>query len=172
MIVPDTLITYYLEMTDSSQFRPAFSSDPQVTMRHIPNPDVTFYRHLYREVGQDWRWRDRLLMSDAELAAALAEPGREVHVLYVDDQPAGYVELVSLSDEVEIAYFGLFPAYLGRGLGKHLLSCGIERAWTIGTRRLWLHTCNLDAPHALANYLNRGFQVYYVEEKPMPDRYR
>ncbi|MCB9452189.1 MAG: GNAT family N-acetyltransferase [Anaerolineaceae bacterium] len=169
---PNTLVTTYLEMTDPAQFRPAFSVDPAVTVRRAAMPDVMFYRTLYRGVGAAWRWRDRLLMSDAELAAALADPNCEVHVLYVADSPAGYVELVRTGHTVEIAYFGLFPAFLGRGLGKHLLSCGIERAWALGAKRVWLHTCNLDAPHALANYLKRGFQVFQIDEQPMPERYR
>ncbi|MCB9454469.1 MAG: GNAT family N-acetyltransferase [Anaerolineaceae bacterium] len=168
---PETLVTTYLEMTAPAQFRPAFSNAPEVHVYRAKMPDVTLYRALYHGVGEAWRWRDRLLLSDSELAAALAEPGREVHVLYVDSAPAGYVELVLADKAVEIAYFGLFPAYLGRGLGKHLLSCGIERAWAMGGERIWLHTCNLDAPHALANYLKRGFQVCRVEKKPMPERY-
>jgi hypothetical protein len=28
-----------------------------------------------------------------------------------------------------------------------------------GTTRVWLHTCTLDGPHALANYRARGFDV-------------
>jgi GNAT superfamily N-acetyltransferase len=169
--LPATLVTTYLEITDPAQARLAFTTAPGVDVRRADMPDVAFYRALYRGVGEAWRWRDRLLLSDAELAAELIEPGREVHVLYVDDLPAGYVELVLAESAVEIVYFGLFPAYLGRGLGKHLLSCGITRAWKLGGKRVWLHTCNLDAPHALANYLKRGFQVYHVDERPMPERY-
>ena len=63
------------------------------------------------------------------------------------------------------------PRYMGRGLGKHLLSYGISRAWEMDADRVWLHTCNLDGPHALANYQKRGFKVFKVEEEPMPERY-
>ena len=57
------------------------------------------------------------------------------------------------------------------GLGKHLLSYGIERAWEADIERLWLHTCNLDSPHALDNYLKRGFHIYKMHRQPMPERY-
>jgi GNAT superfamily N-acetyltransferase len=60
---------------------------------------------------------------------------------------------------------------MGKGLGKHLLSYGIAQAWNNGAKRLWVHTCNLDGPYALNNYIKRGFSVYKVDEQPMPERY-
>jgi ribosomal protein S18 acetylase RimI-like enzyme len=89
----------------------------------------------------------------------------------VQGAPAGYVELRQQVDSTEIAYFGLRPEYFGMGLGKHLLSYGIQQAWDGGANRLWVHTCNLDGPYALDNYIKRGFRVYKTEEQPMPKRY-
>jgi hypothetical protein len=37
--------------------------------------------------------------------------------------------------------------------------------------KVWLHTCNLDSPHALDNYLKRGFFIYKLHQYPMPERY-
>ncbi|MBA3872529.1 MAG: N-acetyltransferase, partial [Anaerolineae bacterium] len=51
------------------------------------------------------------------------------------------------------------------------LSYAIHRAWMDGAKRIWLHTCNLDGPYALDNYIKRGFSVYKTEEEPMPQRY-
>jgi GNAT superfamily N-acetyltransferase len=65
---------------------------------------------------------------------------------------------------VEIAYFGLLPAYVGRGLGKYLLSEAAARAWTLQPSRVWLHTSTLDHPAALPNYLARGFSISRVEQ--------
>jgi len=62
--------------------------------------------------------------------------------------------------------------YLGRGLGKHLLSHGIAYAWNKGTQRLWIHTSNLDSPYALDNCIKRGFKIYRIEKEPMPELYR
>ena len=67
-------------------------------------------------------------------------------------------------DSVEVAYFGLVPEALGRGLGKHLLSCAVRDAWALGPARVWLHTCTLDHPNALPNYVARGFVPYKTEE--------
>ena len=52
---------------------------------------------------------------------------------------------------------------LGCGLGRHLLTCAVEVAWAIGASRVWLHTCTLDDPAALPNYLARGFTPYKTE---------
>ena len=44
----------------------------------------------------------------------------------------------------------------------------MRAAWAEKPERVWLHTCTLDHPHALRNYLRRGFlvvrkEVYQVE---------
>lgn len=169
-----SLITTYLHMTDPAQFRPAYAcSTPgrALMVAQVHGIDVSFYRFLYNSVGEQWRWRDRRVLSDRELAAILADPQTSVHVLYVNGVPAGYVELIERGKDTEIAYFGLRPQFIGHGLGKHLLSYGIARAWDGGAQRVWLHTCNLDGPHALDNYLKRGFEIYDTHEQPMPERY-
>lgn len=169
--IPESLVTTYLEMTDRAQFRPAYVPHSRVQIIRMERPDVSFYRFLYSEVGGGWRWRDRLMISENELQELISRPGVSVHVLYVDGVPAGYVELFKEGDQTEIAYFGLRPDFTGMGLGKHLLSYAIDTAWNEGAKRVWVHTCNLDAPHALENYQKRGMQVYHVENQPMPQRY-
>lgn len=169
--IPNTLVTSYLHMTDRSQFSPSFIHDHRVTIFPMNMADVSFYRFLYSEVGRDYRWRDRLLISEHELRAAISEPGVTVHVMYVQGVPAGYVELSKTGDETEVAYFGLRPEFHGNGYGKHLLSYGIAKAWEDSAKRVWVHTCNLDGTYALSNYLKRGFKVYETHETPMPSRY-
>ncbi|MBE0690317.1 MAG: GNAT family N-acetyltransferase [Anaerolineae bacterium] len=171
--VPETLVITHLHMTSPDQFQPAFVSTPHgVEILECEAPDIDFYRFLYSSVGYHLRWRDRLLMPDAELNVILRSPKTSIHVLYVHGTPAGYVELEEQPRATEIAYFGLRPQYQGRGLGKHLLSYGIAQAWEAGAQRVWVHTCNMDGQHALSNYTKRGFSVFRVDEQPMPDRYR
>lgn len=169
---PRTLVTTYLEMVDRGQFKPTFVHDDEVSILPMETPDPSFYMFLYRSVGEGWSWRDRLLLSRSELCDLLSSPNRSVYVMYVSGIAAGYVELDKQGDSVEIAYFGLREEFMGRGLGKHLLSYGISQAWKKGARRVWLHTCNLDSPHAMSNYLKRGFAVYQTHEEPMPQRYQ
>src|SRR5438034_8495738 len=44
--------------------------------------------------------------------------------------------------------------------GVQTCALPISRAWAKGARRVWVHTCSLDGPTALANYQGRGFRVY------------
>jgi GNAT superfamily N-acetyltransferase len=71
---------------------------------------------------------------------------------------------------VEIAYFGLAEPFIGRGIGKAMLTRAAEEAWALRPARVWLHTCTLDSAHALPNYLARGFIPFrrerYVAELP------
>lgn len=171
--MPSSLITWYLEMADLTQFRPAWLTDTHdLRITRWPEPDITAYRALYSAVGDGWRWRDRLIMADEALRAALHSPNCSVYVLTTGSERAGYYELERQGEQTEIAYFGLAPAFHGRGLGKHLLSAAVQRAWADGARRLWVHTCNLDAPAALENYIRRGFVIYQTTEEPMPERYK
>jgi GNAT superfamily N-acetyltransferase len=153
--------TWYLEMLRPDELRPAAPPGPEVNVvrAEIPSPELS--RFLYTAVGSDWFWIDRLGWDAAQWLRYLDRPEVETWVLYVSGTPAGYVELQTQAEgNVEIAYFGLMPRFIGRGLGGHLLTFGVQRAWSLGASRVWVHTCSLDGPYALANYLARGFQVY------------
>ena len=85
-------------------------------------------------------------------------------ILSWDGDLAGFFELRTEEDgAVEIALFGLVPKVQGKGFGKHLLTGAAETAWAIGATRVWLHTCTLDHPAALPNYLARGFREFKQE---------
>lgn len=126
---------------------------------------VDEYRALYRLVGERWHWRDRLAWSDERLAAWLERDEVEVWVLEVGGAPAGYFELLRHeSGWVEIVYFGLAGAAIGRGLGGWMLARAAEAAWALDATWVGLNTCTLDGPSALPNYLARGFVPYRTEE--------
>ena len=125
---------------------------------YVPFPTVPYYRSLYDAVGKDYYWLSRRKMSDEALAAILGDPRDELHVLHVEGTPAGFAELDrSRPDEIELVQFGLMPEYIGQGLGRWFLQWTIDRAWSYEPRRFWLHTCTLDHPAALPNYLKAGF---------------
>lgn len=157
-----TVTTTYLELAGRAAFRPATLDDPAVLVMDARTPLAAFARFLYAAVGRDYHWTDRHTWTDERLRDYLARPATTVLVLYYDGTPAGYVELNAAAGEAgtEIAYFGIIPDFQGRGLGKHLLSVGVARAFADGAARVWLHTCTLDGPHALANYRARGFVPY------------
>lgn len=166
---PSILTTTYLEMISPDEFVPSYVENPQVKIEQLQAVDVDFYLSLYRGVGEQLAWRDRILMPKEELSEALGKAS--IYVMSVNGTPAGYVELEVQGSDVEIAYFGLFKDYQGLGLGKHLLSYGIEKAWELGPQRVYVHTCNLDGAHAMSNYTRRGFKIYMQTQEPMPERY-
>jgi ribosomal protein S18 acetylase RimI-like enzyme len=149
----------YLEMLSPEQLRPTADPDPRPNIERIEKCPVSFFRYLYREVGRQFHWTDRLGWSDAAVQRHLDDPGLSVWVMSWRGAPAGYYELRKSEDgSTEIAYFGLLPEFIGRGWGGYLLSQAVESAWAGGTHRVWLHTCTLDHPAALPNYLKRGFR--------------
>lgn len=158
----------WLELRSREQLRPATLDDPELLLLAAREPAVGYSRFLYDAVGRDYAWTDRRAWSDTALYDYLARPTTTLLVLYWRGVPAGYLELNAASDEpgTEIAYFGVLPAFHGRGFGKHLLSLGARRAFDDGATRVWLHTCTLDGPHALANYQARGFTPYRTLTEP------
>jgi GNAT superfamily N-acetyltransferase len=154
----------YLQLNDPDEFTATFITDEGAEIVRVENCPASFYRYLYGEVGRLYHWIDRLVWTDEEIVAHLAQAHLSLYVLYYQGAPAGYFELSKEEDgSTEIAYFGLLQEFIGRGLGKHLLSTAIQQAWQDGARRVWLHTCTLDDPAALPNYLKRGFQPFNEE---------
>ncbi|MEE1926835.1 GNAT family N-acetyltransferase [Streptomyces sp. TRM 70351] len=174
-----SVTTWSLEQTSPQDLRPVREADGgsgvRIVRAEVPSPE--FSRFLYTAVGADVTWTDRLDWSHARWRAFLERPGTETWVAWEHGTPAGYLELDAQPDGVvEISYFGLLPAFRGRGTGKLLLSRGTARAWDLAgrwpgrepTRRVWLHTCSKDGPHARANYERRGFTVFDVRTAAEP----
>lgn len=168
---PVDVVRTYLEMSSPSQLRPGAPLPAGCTLRQ-EHPGAAAYRALYAAVGDAHHWRDRLAWDDGALAAWLARPDVSVWVLRRGEEALGYFELVRGGGAAgtEIAYFGLVPGAIGQGLGGTLLTEATRAAWAGGAPRVWLHTCTLDHPAALPNYLARGFTVArterYVAELP------
>ncbi len=162
----------YLELRDPANLRPARESELPARVERVESCPVGFYRALYRDVGERWHWRDRLAWSDERVAEHLGRESVAIFVMRVGTDVAGYFELEEHDDDsVEIAYFGLRPEFFGRGLGGELLTQAVREAWRTGAKRVWLHTCTLDSPRALPNYLARGFEPFreewYTTDVPM-----
>lgn len=142
---------------------------PQVTWRPLPanavlDParriDVATYRDLYDRVGQDWLWWLRRMMPDDMLARLLADPAVAVQVLRVDGAVAGFFELDATPwPDVNLSYFGLLPAAIGKGIGFSLLGAAIEQVFAGPVRGMTVNTCTADHPRALPNYQRAGFRI-------------
>ncbi|GAA3684801.1 GNAT family N-acetyltransferase [Nonomuraea antimicrobica] len=166
--------TTTLEMLSAPVGAPRALPD-EVRLDRAPAVTPEYARFLYGLVGGPWHWTDRLGWSRRQWAEELAVQGTEFWILYGGGLPLGYVHLHPTQEEdgthVEIRYFGLTEQAIGRGLGGRLLEHGIRAAWSLPERfdladvtRVWVHTCTLDGPAALANYQGRGLRVCGVEE--------
>jgi ribosomal protein S18 acetylase RimI-like enzyme len=168
-----TVTTYYLEMTSPADLRPGRNQGVELDVRQAKVPCPELNRFFYSAIGGDWYWIDKLPWTYEQWRAYVSRPELETWVGYHAGTPAGYFELEALpATGVEIAYFGLLPQFFGKGLGGALLTTTIEKAWQRKPARVWVHTCNLDHPSAMANYQARGFRLYKQEseEKELPDR--
>jgi GNAT superfamily N-acetyltransferase len=170
------VVRTYLQLRTPEQLRAVRVDDPGVEFLRREAIAVDHYRRLYQGVGDRWYWRDRNAWSDERLASHLASPVIYVWEALANGETAGFFEIVRHDDGgVEIAYFGLVAAFIGRGLGKLMLTRAAEEAWSLGATLVWLHTCTLVSPHALPNYTARGFEevrketfVHQIDENVIP----
>lgn len=173
-----TKTTYYLEMTHPDDLRSKTVERPGLRVERMTTPCPEFNKFLHTVVGHPYRWGGRRGWTAGDWIAYICRDELQTWVAYVDGTPAGYFELEkSPQGEVEIKNIGLLPPFIGQGLGGHLLTVAVQRAWApveagpdagggMGATRVWLHTCTHDHPHALQNYLARGFRVCKTEVEP------
>lgn len=154
----------FLEMRDPGALGRAEAPSADVSIERQEQCPPALWRYLYTEVGREYHWVDRLPWTDADITRYLADPAIELWIARVGGEPAGYFELRRDGDgAIEVAYFGLLPGFTGQGLGKFVLTTAVQRAWSLGATRVWLHTSSLDHSSAFPNYLARGFSVWKQE---------
>jgi GNAT superfamily N-acetyltransferase len=162
------MVTTYLEMRSPDQLRPKRCPDARFRIQELKERNWRFNRDLYFAVGEMWSWIDKRVWTHQQWKKYGLAPELRTFGAYYDNSLAGYYELRRDAEGgVEIAYFGLLPKFIGRGLGGALLTHTIEEAWSrrngIAPKRVWVHTCTLDHPRALANYQARGMVIYKQE---------
>jgi GNAT superfamily N-acetyltransferase len=159
--VSAAVTTTYLELADPGAIRPPAGPVPRgFATRVVRDPAVN--ADLYRRVGADYSWVDRLGWDEGEWSRWAERV--ETHLVELDGEPCGYFELdLDGPGSAKISMFGLLQEFHGRGLGGHALTAALTRALELRPR-VWLTTNSLDAPHALANYQARGMRAFRVEE--------
>lgn len=163
--------TYWLELGSPAELRSKPFALEGVTLARLRGEERARATQLWTEVGRGF-WREREDWPAARWQEHLDTAHTRFTAAELSARDVGFFELVREGDEVEIAGFGLLPDWRGRGLGAGLLSAATREAFALGARRIWLHTATDDHPHALPNYLARGYRVYREEllVHPMPGR--
>jgi GNAT superfamily N-acetyltransferase len=159
------MTVWFLEQRKPSQMnemvRPVPDAGRLLTIELLIAPELSHYRWMFNTVGQPWNWYSRNEVTDLELSKIIHDPRIEVFQLLQGDRLVGFAELDRRqSTEVELKFFGLFPAWTGCGLGRRLLTLVLNQAWSTNPSRVWLHTCSDDHPAALKLYLSAGFQIF------------
>ena len=160
----EEITIFYLQMDSPQQLQPGKPAQ-DLEVREARVKQWPLNRFLYEYVGGPWDWKEKLTWSPQQWQNYAESDQLRTWVAYSEGSPAGYFELEKPAGKVvEIKYFGLAQAFIGKGFGGHLLSCAIEEAWHWGeVERVWVHTCSLDHPSALANYEARGMRIYKTE---------
>jgi GNAT superfamily N-acetyltransferase len=139
------------------------ADDPQGrwTLRRVEAPGLDWFRDLYRRIGAEWLWFSRLRMTDAKLAATIQSPLIEMYALVQDGRDEGVLELdFRNAGECELRLFGVTADLIGSGAGRWLMNRALELIWSRPVTRVWVHTCSLDHPAALAFYQRSGFRPF------------
>ena len=155
----------YLEITSIDELVSEKKPYDDLSLEKVNPPDFQINKFFYKEIGKNHRWTDRLVWNDKIWINYLTSNRVSTYIIKKDKDLVGYFEKIFHKDklECEIAYLGILEEYLGKKIGKYLLSEAIKRSFENGSKRVWVHTCSLDHKHALSNYLSRGMRVFQTE---------
>ena len=154
----------FLELRDIKKLKFNSSKENKFLIKKI-KPDFQLNKFFYKQVGKKHRWIDRLSWSDEKWINFISNKNLETYVISESEDLIGFFELLYNPElnETEISYFGLLEEYIGKGIGGYALSEAIKKSFEKNIERVWLHTCTLDHPNALKNYIARGMRVFRKE---------
>ena len=154
----------FLELRDIKKLKFNSSKENKFLIKKI-KPDFQLNKFFYKQVGKKHRWIDRLSWTDEKWINFISNKNLETYVISESDDLIGFFELLynPKLNETEISYFGLLEEYIGKGIGGYALSEAIKKSFEKNIKRVWLHTCTLDHPNALKNYIARGMRVFRKE---------
>lgn len=156
----DYVVTW-LEMTERPRWPlPPRPAGQQAALLAAKHPPAEYFLYLYRAVGAEYEWTDWLAQPTADVEAFLGDPRVTLWTMLLDGWPGGFFMLdARRAGVVDLAYFGLVPQAIGRGLGHWLLATAIQTGWDWpGTEKMTVNTNTLDHPRALGLYQKLGFR--------------
>lgn len=155
----DYTITY-LEMTSRPAPPSHAPSNINIALIRAEAPPVSYFLYLYGTVGAPYEWTDWFDEPAQTQTAFVQDPDIALFTLMVDGWPGGFFMLDWREAGVcDLAYFGLMPEAVGRGLGTWFLGTAIQTGWDQpGVERMTVNTCTLDHPRALPLYQRMGFE--------------
>jgi len=163
--VIEEILRSYLELKSLDNLKETKKPSKNYSIELVDPKDFQLNKFFYKNIGKNYQWVDRLVWTDLDWTKYISNKNLFTYILKHKNEIAGYFELLFNNDtkEAEIAYFGILEEYFGRKLGGYLLSVAIKNSFTLGCKRVWVHTCSLDHHNALHNYLSRGMKVFKSE---------
>ena len=155
----------YLELKSFKDFKEVKKPLKDYLVELVDPKDFQLNKFFYKNIGKNCQWIDRLIWTDLDWTKYVSDEKLFTYILKSKNEIAGYFEHLFNKDskETEIAYFGILDEYFGQKLGGYLLTEAIELSFSMGSLRVWVHTCSLDHKNALANYLSRGMKIFKSE---------
>jgi ribosomal protein S18 acetylase RimI-like enzyme len=137
-------------------------------LRPTTDADRDFLFDLHRQAMRDyveplWGWDDAVQrgLFDDRVAS------RQTHVIQVDDEDIGILQLEQRPDEVVLALIELLPAWQGRGIGTAIIRSLLRQGSAVSLRVLKTN------PRAAALYQRLGFRIvmrgpehFYMRAEP------
>lgn len=149
--------TYYLEMENIPKFGKI--TTPPFTKIIDWHPNSQEYLEQYTKVGDPWGWTGRTQIPSTELDTIINSENTFLFLLLHNNKTAGFVELTTENNCVEIKYFGILNEFQGKGIGGYFLKWSISKAWSLNPKKVTVHTCEYDHKDALAIYQKYGFKL-------------
>ncbi len=101
---------FYLHLLSRSDLTESSCKEKDLEVVLEKKPTIDFCKFLYKEVGRDFFWRDRLKWSDQDWLDYISNDFFKLYILKQNNNLAGYYELLydPKVPSMEIPYFGIF----------------------------------------------------------------
>ena len=155
----------YLEINSIQDLIEAVKPTNDYSLSLLKPTNFQLNKFFYKNIGKKHKWIDRLVWTETQWIDYVSSKKVNTYIFKKNEDLVGFFELIGHFEkqEIEIAYFGLLEEYQNKNLGSFLLSQAIKKSFEKKIKRVWLHTCSLDHPNALNNYLARGMKIFKTE---------
>ena len=161
-----TIDRFYLHLLSVRDLNQSNCKEINLEVQIEKKPTIDLCKFFYKEVGKNFFWRDRLKWSDQDWLDYINNDFFKLYILKHNNKLAGYYELLyePKTTSIEIPYFGIFKEFYGKKIGGYLLTEALSASFKQKITKVWVHTCTLDHPNALKNYLARGMKIFKTEK--------
>ena len=155
----------YLEINSLKDLKEVKEISKNYSLKLLNPDNFQLNKFFYKNVGKKHQWVDRLIWTETQWIDYVSSKNVKTYIFKNKENLAGFFELILHIEkkEIEISYFGLLEEFQNKKLGSYLLSEAIKKSFLNDINRVWLHTCSLDHPNALNNYIARGMKIFKTE---------